>query len=314
MEETSGEGVKESEVVMLLSALAMEEPQKELKPEYKAGIGVVYDVSGISVPADKMRIAEEKGLLEPLGETSFAACPRCGSLILKILLKCPNCQSQSLIKSDIMVHYECGFSAPIEEFHQKEGRYVCPRCRKELKRVGIDYGRPGIGFKCQSCGQIFQYPMVVLSCNEDHEFRIDEAELKHYPSYRLSSQLKTMRRIYDLLSIARTRLRFKGVESELLAKVKGKSSMNHVIPLLVKTNPPIIIDFILDEKTFENYMLQTLVKLMDLDVKAIIVVKSFMENKIRSLINPERVRVIPITNEYDIPDLIVSEVLSIAET
>lgn len=298
---------------MLLSALAMEEPQRELKPEYKAGVGVVYEVSGINVPADKMRIAEEKGLLEPLKESSFAACPRCGSLILKIMLKCPNCQGQSLIKSDILVHYECGFSAPVEEFHQREGRYLCPRCRKELKRVGIDYGRPGIGFKCQICGQVFQYPMVVLSCDNGHEFRIDEVELKHYPSYRLSSQLKIMRRIYDLLSIARTRLRFKGIESELLAKVKGKSSMNHIIPLFVRTNPPIIVDFILDEKTFETQMLQTLVKLMDLDVKAILVVKPFMEDKIRKLINPERVRVLSVANEYGIPDLVISEVLSIAE-
>jgi hypothetical protein len=52
---------------------------------------------------------------------------------------------------------------------------------QELRRVGIDYGRPGLGFKCFSCHRVFQYPAIILSCEGGHDFKVDEVELKTYP-------------------------------------------------------------------------------------------------------------------------------------
>jgi DNA-directed RNA polymerase subunit RPC12/RpoP len=114
--------------MLSLLALMVRQSLKEIKPVFKAKIGVVYDLAGLDIPAEKIEASRLPGYLEAAGGVSFATCPRRGSQLLSIQIRCPSCQGRSLVKADLMVHYECGYVAPVEEFAKDSG-YTCPGCR-----------------------------------------------------------------------------------------------------------------------------------------------------------------------------------------
>ncbi len=121
----------------------------------------------------------------------FIVCPECGREKLKISKICTNCGSPNIDKKEIIEHLECGYEGSKEEYETKEGKYICPKCRKELKAIGVDYSKMGDMYVCQNCGEKFDSPDHLLNCwNCENNFDISEAEERTLYSYKLNEKKK----------------------------------------------------------------------------------------------------------------------------
>lgn len=294
--------VQDSELWALMYGLAGENPSQELAPTYRSDLGVVYRVGEIEVPVNRVKaLTQNEGVLDVVGVISFASCPICESLNLTVLVKCPNCGKQTLSKSEMVIHYECGHLAPLREvIKPNQSTYTCPKCGKLMKRVGIDYGRPGLGFTCPECKQISQYPLIKLLCERGHELKVDQAELRTFYVYRLGKALQTVPRIVELLNSIKTKLTERGHNCVLLAKVTSPNGSVYITPLLVFGVPPLIADFILEEATWEVQVLGAIKKTADLNVRSLLVVKRDLEQGVKGMVNPERIKVIAFDDEGEI--------------
>lgn len=73
--------------------------------------------------------------------------------------RCPRCDSANIIKGQLVEHFSCGYVGLDKDFKQ-ESRYVCPKCRKDLRLIGTDYRNVGIHYRCQECNEVFTTPVV----------------------------------------------------------------------------------------------------------------------------------------------------------
>ncbi len=196
----------------------------EFKPKIKQESGITYDLFGIEVPEERLRYYRERGFLEVVDEVSLPTCPICGEVSLHPLLLCPKCGSMNIEKRELMVHYDCGHIGSVDEFETIEpGVYRCPKCKKVINRVGIDYGRPGFGFTCKKCGSVFQVPLIEVECQKGHRNKIQTLEVKKYPVYQISPEVKKFAAIYYAIEELRKRLSSLGIESESFAQIEGLS-------------------------------------------------------------------------------------------
>lgn len=315
----------DSGVLAMLSLLSESSNEgKEIRPQLKTGYeGIIYDLgAGFEVAYEKLRQFERKGLLSSSGFLAFSTCPKCEDLNLRTLLFCPECSSQSLLKSELLIHYDCQSTGPIEEFQSSiRNGYYCQKCRKELKRVGIDYGNPGIGFKCSSCDKVFQFPLVLSQCSSFHTSKIDELSLRSFPKYMLSSNAKGLSPLLIESRNLKTALEKRKIQSKILPTLNGASGANHVVPLLLTipsaisgadADQKIAVEFINDDSNAEKSVLQLLLKSADLDkIRMIIISKGAPGSldHIKAIVNPQKVKVLPATDDSgQLPEQIVKEV------
>lgn len=97
------------------------------------------------------------------------------------ILRCPSCGASELTQMDAWLHAECG------SVTYEEGR--CPKCgsvgRDELISIGPVY-------RCESCGEIVNYPLVDTICGR--------LKLKKYRMYMLTGRgNRLMSRIREAL-------------------------------------------------------------------------------------------------------------------
>ena len=60
--------------------------------------------------------------------------------------RCPRCDSANILKGQLVEHFSCGYVGLDRDFKQ-ESRYVCPKCRKDLRLIGTDYRNLGIHYR-----------------------------------------------------------------------------------------------------------------------------------------------------------------------
>lgn len=268
-----------------------------ISPVFRHGTGVVYEINGVELSVEKIKAYEQERLLSVAGTKPFPACPRCTSLLLSIQLNCPDCKKQSLARSEIMIHYECEYSGQVEEFvSQKDSEYVCPKCSKTLKRVGIEYGKPGIGFKCRDCRRVFQYPLVNIACSSGHLSKLDELDLKPFPMYMVNEDIQGFADLAGYFISIQKALLGSSIESEVLARVRGRSGVVHILPLVVRTaKVQAVVDFILNEAGSDAKVLQKILRSADLgQFVALLFVPSPLVGQLSSMVNPEKIRLLAI--------------------
>ena len=98
------------------------------------------------------------------------------------LFQCPSCQSSKFEQIKLIEHFDCGnFS--------EDSKYVddkCPKCKKQLKALGVDYRILSNRYSCQDCNDIFQDIYVLSVCLKcDNSFSLDEAKWKESLEYKL---------------------------------------------------------------------------------------------------------------------------------
>jgi hypothetical protein len=121
--------------------------------------------------------------------------------------------------------------------------------------------------------------------------------------------LQTVPRTIGLLTSLKTKLREHGIECAVAASMRGNNS-TYVAPLLVNGTPPIIVDFVLDERDWEFQVLQAMKKGADLKVRALLIVKNGLQDMVRDMVNSNRVKVLAFDEESSIPEDAVQAILN----
>ena len=91
-------------------------------------------------------------------------CPRCASLRVAFRDACVACASPLIEARPLVHHFHCAHQAAEEEFRQPSGRYVCPKCSRELRQFGLDYDKPGEMLHCTVCGTDAAEPRAAGRC------------------------------------------------------------------------------------------------------------------------------------------------------
>ena len=118
--------------------------------------------SGVGVRR-RLEFLASMDLLRRRHFTRTHSCGRCGSARLNAYEACPGCGGADVLDETIVHHYRCGWQAPESQFVQGP-ILVCPKCRRELRHLGIDYGKPGNVLVCRQCGAANAEPAVRFAC------------------------------------------------------------------------------------------------------------------------------------------------------
>ena len=255
----------------------------EIKPTFSSDGFAYLEVEKImGSPKSKVREVLEKLdeagiLLSELAETRIT-CPSCGSVSLSIKPLCPSCGSSKLIRGEAIEHLPCGH-LDFEGVFQSEKGMVCPKCRKPLKALGVDYRKPGKFYKCLSCGEFFGIPKKMFVCVKcGREFDEEEATVLNALIYRPNPEKRDviLRESIDFKPIMK-RLKELGWLATHTAFLRGKSNVVYSFPLLISaknngfTEPYIIVQILIEERPIgEDPILSLYAKALDVNVKNVV--------------------------------------------
>jgi hypothetical protein len=183
----------------------------------------------------------DKGILKKTFFDRLLQCPLCQSINIRPSIHCPKCGSGEIVRGRVLEHFACKYVGMEEEFMVR-GRYICPRCKMELRTMGTDYQSQGVLRKCRDCNEIFSVPLIKWRClkcslhtNED-----GIREMSIY-SYNLDETRRTLLE-FELQPKARFMefLRQHGYEVTENARVHGRSGAEHCIDMLATRDDGVV--------------------------------------------------------------------------
>ena len=89
-------------------------------------------------------------------------CPKCGNSHQLFIEACPNCKSSDIQEEPMIHHFRCANISP-ESAYAQDGQLICPKCKKLLRHIGVDYDRPATVHTC-NCGNTFLTPEMRVRC------------------------------------------------------------------------------------------------------------------------------------------------------
>lgn len=221
----------------------------DIKPEldYTSELGFSYPAAerALEVKGEKVvSILEslvDKGILKKDFFERLLRCPQCRSVNLRPTTHCPKCGSGNIARGRVLEHFVCGYVGLEEEFVAK-GRYICPKCKVELRTIGSDYQSLGLLRKCHDCDEVFNIPAMkwrCLKCSSlTAEDKVIEVNIYSYSFNEakrgwLEFELKPKLQLIEFL-------RECGYEVRENAIVKGRSGAEHSIDILATRDDGIV--------------------------------------------------------------------------
>ena len=269
-------GVERDKREMKLVGDMLEAKIVDIKPQldFTTELGFVYPIveQATSVRGkEALAIVEsltDKGILQRSFFDRLIRCPRCQSINLRPSTHCPKCSSGDIARGRILEHIACRYVGVEDEF-ATGGRYICPRCKLELRTMGADYQSRGVLRKCRDCGEIFNVPLIKWRClkcsslsNEDqilevdvHSYRLDETK-RNWLEFELRPKVQFL----EFLSRH-------GYQITENASVKGRSGAEHTIDMLATRDDGVITHNIAIGVEISRDKIR-LDRIMDFDVKA----------------------------------------------
>ena len=195
-------------------------------------------------------------------------CPRCQSMNLRPSTHCPKCGSGDITRGRILEHVACGYVGVEDEFATR-GKYICPKCKLELRTVGADYLSRGVLRKCRDCNEIFSSPLVkwrCLKCSslsaEDeiievnvYAYTLDEGK-RNWLEFEIQPKVRFVEFLKDY--------GYKVVEN---STVKGRSGAEHKVDILASRDDGVVTHNIAVGIEIAREQIG-LDRIMDFDVKA----------------------------------------------
>jgi hypothetical protein len=234
-------GMGKGEEGMKLVSEMLEARIVDIKPQYdfSTETGFIYPVVEQTI---QLKGREAVSLLESLSDRGvfkrsffdkLLRCPRCHSINLRPSARCPKCGSGHIIRGRVLEHIACKYVGLEDEF-RAGGRYVCPRCKMELRTMGADYQSRGVLRKCSDCGEVFSVPLlhwVCLKCSSvSDEDKVEEVNIYSYSLDEtkrnwLEFELQPKAQLLEFL-------RQHGYKVMEDARVKGRSGAEHSIDMV----------------------------------------------------------------------------------
>jgi len=139
------------------------------------------------VGADKEKIdsylkdLESQGKVVKLENKKEISCNQCDSVKVTQTFFCPSCKETDFKLTKLIEHFNCGNFSEEAEYENNK----CPKCKKEIKALGVDYRVLRDRYICKNCGEIFQElssNFLCLKC--ENKFPIEEARWKTSPFFK----------------------------------------------------------------------------------------------------------------------------------
>ncbi len=220
-----------------------------IKPQYDftTELGYVYPALEQTIKVkgkEAVAIMESLAAKDVVNKSFFdrlIRCRRCQSPHLRPSAHCPKCSSGHIVRGRILEHFACKYVGVEDEFTAK-GRYVCPRCKMELRTIGADYRSQGVLYKCRDCSEIFSVPFLKWRClkcsslaNEDE---VDEMVIYAYSFNEakrnwLEFELQPKVRFVEFL-------KQRGYKVTENARVQGRSGAEHYIDILATRDDGVV--------------------------------------------------------------------------
>ena len=112
------------------------------------------------------------------------SCPQCSSIRVLPNFFCPACKSINFVQGKLIEHFKCG-NVSVEDSY-KENK--CPKCKKDIKILGVDYKSMDNYYMCNDCGDKFPDPSqdyVCVKCS--NRFQLEQAKWIASAGYKLAS-------------------------------------------------------------------------------------------------------------------------------
>ena len=191
MEKEESFFTKESEQVEMLKQAEHELEQKVndkidflLKSHQQISLNMTVQLMKIpeDIVQNHLKELESAGKIVQLDEKKEISCNQCDSVKIVQTFSCPTCKKNNFNMAKLIEHFSCGnFS---EEKTYVDNR--CPKCKKEIKAVGVDYRTITGRYICNSCSDIFTELFTTFLCLKcESRFTMDDAKWKTGPYYKV---------------------------------------------------------------------------------------------------------------------------------
>lgn len=138
---------------------------------------------------DILDSAEKEGLLTGEFVDYIYSCNSCYNGLLHFREACPKCQSSHLHIEDLVHHFPCAYVGPVSDFVKSESSDImeCPKCKRILKHIGVDYDKPSVMYSCQQCDHEFQDPHIKAKCHDcGADTRVERLVKRKVKKYKLT--------------------------------------------------------------------------------------------------------------------------------
>ena len=108
-------------------------------------------------------------------------CQMCGSDHLLFTECCNKCKSSNLKEEDMIHHFRCA-NISKESDYLFDDELRCPKCKRQLRHIGIDYDRPSKVQTCNECGAVQLHSEMKVICSKCGH-HMQPLDLKPYDIY-----------------------------------------------------------------------------------------------------------------------------------
>jgi response regulator of citrate/malate metabolism len=108
-----------------------------------------------------------------IGAIKEISCGQCGSVRIAQNFFCPSCHSSNFKQGKLIEHFKCG-NVSIDKSYKNNN---CPKCKKEIKIIGVDYKAIDNYYLCNDCNEKFPEPAqdyICVKCN--NKFALEKAK------------------------------------------------------------------------------------------------------------------------------------------
>ncbi|MDZ7808628.1 MAG: response regulator [Gracilimonas sp.] len=165
-------------------------------PSRTAKLGYTYPLLTINLDyenehtaLDILESAEKEGLVNGDFVDYIYSCNNCYNSLLHFRESCPKCQSSRLKIEDLVHHFPCAYVGPLSDFVKSESSEImeCPKCKRILKHIGVDYDKPSVMYTCHQCDHEFQDPHIKAKCHDcGADTRVERLVKQQIKKYKLT--------------------------------------------------------------------------------------------------------------------------------
>lgn len=231
-------------------------------------------LEGLNAPVEMLEDAVKDNMLERHIYKRMLICPIHMKVLNLPTLHCPQCKSNDIKKINLIEHITCGFIGERDRFNNA-GRLVCPSCSTQITEKNSNM--LGAWYICNLCSAKFNAPLILFQC-DNHQLDITMVDIKDIFYYTVAKGL--IKNEYDVSEMFTTIyqiLESKNISVVKMHSIKGRSGVVHTVPLYINDyrGNDIVIEYCIDDndtRISSNTFIQVIIKLMDLQVKHMILI------------------------------------------
>jgi response regulator of citrate/malate metabolism/DNA-directed RNA polymerase subunit RPC12/RpoP len=130
-----------------------------------------------------LQLESEKKIIK-ISDMKEVSCPQCSSIRILPNFFCPACKGTNFVQGKLIEHFKCG-NVSIEDSYKEN---ICPKCKKEIKILGVDYKSMDNYYMCNDCGDKFSDPSQDYACVRcSNRFPLEQAKWVTSVGYKSTS-------------------------------------------------------------------------------------------------------------------------------